>query len=197
MRLELTEESPTTLPDYGRVPCAFVVHTLLRCTVRRHGLGGFGLEERPAAEPYVKDYDAVEAERPARWADQFDVARWGVLAAWLDGERAGGAVVAVDTPHIARADGRPDVAVLWDLRVAPAARGRGSGSALFEAAATWAARRGYRQLGVETQNVNLPACRLYARHGCVLGAIDRHAYPSLPDEIQLRWYRTLETVPAT
>jgi hypothetical protein len=28
--------------------------------------------------------------------------------------------------------------------------------------------------------------------GCVLGAIHRHAYPDLPDETQLLWYRALE-----
>ena len=49
---------------------------------------------------------------------------------------------------------------------------------------------------METQNVNVPACRLYARLGCVLGAIHRHAYPSLPDEVQLLWYRELPPRPA-
>ena len=44
---------------------------------------------------------------------------------------------------------------------------------------------------VETQNVNVPACRFYARQGCVLGAINRFAYPDLPDEVQLLWYKTL------
>jgi len=192
MTFDLTEESPATLPDYGRIPIAFDVHSVLHCTVHRHGLGGFVLEERAVDTPYRKDYDAADADRPARWADRFDVARWGVLAARLDGERVGGAVVAVDTPGVALAEGRPDVAVLWDLRVAPTSRRRGIGSALFEGAVAWAARRGYRHLAVETQNVNLPACRLYARHGCVLGAIDRHAYPGLPDEIGLHWYRALD-----
>jgi hypothetical protein len=44
---------------------------------------------------------------------------------------------------------------------------------------------------VETQNINVPACRFYARMRCTLGAIHRYAYPDLPGEAQLLWYRTL------
>jgi GNAT superfamily N-acetyltransferase len=88
-------------------------------------------------------------------------------------------------------EGRRDLAVLWDLRVAPEARGQGVGAALFQAAEAWAAARGCRQMKVETQNVNVPACRFYASQGCVLGAIHRFAYPELPHEVQLLWYRDL------
>jgi hypothetical protein len=44
---------------------------------------------------------------------------------------------------------------------------------------------------VETQNINVPACRFYARQGCVLGAIHPDAYPDLPDEVQLLWWLEL------
>jgi hypothetical protein len=44
---------------------------------------------------------------------------------------------------------------------------------------------------VETQNVNVAACRFYARQGCVLTAVDPFAYPALPGEIQLLWYKDL------
>jgi ribosomal protein S18 acetylase RimI-like enzyme len=75
--------------------------------------------------------------------------------------------------------------------VAPDARGRGVGGALFRAADAWAASRGCRRLEVETQNVNVGACRFYARQGCALAAIDRLAYPELPDETMLLWCREL------
>jgi hypothetical protein len=48
-------------------------------------------------------------------------------------------------------------------------------------------------LEVETQNVNVPACRFYARMGCTLGAINCFAYADAPDEVQLRWYKPLST----
>ena len=65
-------------------------------------------------------------------------------------------------------EGRHDLAVLWDIRVAPSSRRRGVGAALFCAATEWAAATGYQELKVETQNVNVAACRFYGRHGCEL-----------------------------
>lgn len=88
-------------------------------------------------------------------------------------------------------EGRTDLAVLWDIRVVPAARGQGVGSALFRAAESWAAANGCSRLKIETQNINVPACRFYARHGCVLEAAHRGIYPNLPDEIQRLWYKDL------
>ena len=60
--------------------------------------------------------------------------------------------------------------------------------------ADWARARGCRQLKVETQNINLPACHFYAAQGCRLGAIHRHAYarhPELAGETMLLWYLDL------
>lgn len=86
-------------------------------------------------------------------------------------------------------ENREDLAVLWDLRIAPRARRRGLGAKLFGAASDWATTRGCRWLAIETQNINVPACRFYASQGYVLGSIHRFAYPDLPDEIQLIWYK--------
>ena len=55
----------------------------------------------------------------------------------------------------------------------------------------WVVARGCRWLKVETQNINVPACRFYAKQGCVLGAIHRFAYPDYPNEAQLLWYKDL------
>jgi ribosomal protein S18 acetylase RimI-like enzyme len=87
--------------------------------------------------------------------------------------------------------GRDDVAVLWDIRVSPRERGSGIGSALFRAAGDWASARGCRRFKIETQNVNVPACRFYQKMGCTLGAIDRFTYAGQPDEVQLLWWKTL------
>jgi GNAT superfamily N-acetyltransferase len=88
-------------------------------------------------------------------------------------------------------EGRADLAVLWDIRVAPAARRHGVGTALFEAAQIWALDNGCRQLKIETQNINVAACRFYARQGCVLRAARHGVYPECPDEIQLLWYKDM------
>jgi GNAT superfamily N-acetyltransferase len=107
------------------------------------------------------------------------------------GRQERGAAVVRDTPGIDMLEGRRDLAVLWDIRVDAPARGRGVGAALFEAAAAWARASGCRRLKAETQNLNVPACRFYARQGCILGAANRQAYPAFPDEIQLLWYKNL------
>lgn len=44
---------------------------------------------------------------------------------------------------------------------------------------------------------HVAACRFYSRQGCVLGAIDRFAYPELPQEARLLWYKDLPVSPGT
>jgi GNAT superfamily N-acetyltransferase len=192
MQLEIREEPPSALAAYARVPIAFDVRERLAVHAAERGLGGLRLVAEPVTVPYAKDYDAEPGQHPAAWPRRFDVARWGVLSAWRDGARAGGAVVAWDSPEVEMLAGRPELAVLWDLRVAPALRRGGVGAALFRAAEGWAAARGARWLKVETQNVNVAACRFYAAQGCLLGAIDSFAYPTLPHETQLLWYKALD-----
>lgn len=177
--------------ELASISIAFEVASVLTCTVDDRGLGGMRLSERRLDAPYTKDYDAFESEGPMAWAGRFDLSGWAFFGAHDETGRIGGAVVAFDTEGVHLLEGRRDLAVLWDLRVAPRARGRGVGSALFGAAADWAVKQGCRQLKVETQNTNVAACRFYARQGCTLGAIHRFAYPELPDEVQLLWYKDL------
>ena len=105
--------------------------------------------------------------------------------------RQGGCVIAHDTPGVHKLEGRTDIAVLWDIRVAPQNRGKGIGGSLIEAAIAWSKRHKCRRLKVETQNINVPACRFYAKHGFTLGAINRYAYTEFPDEIELIWCKEL------
>jgi GNAT superfamily N-acetyltransferase len=106
----------------------------------------------------------------------------------------GGAVVALRTPELPLLEGRSDLAALWDIRVAPDRRGCGLGAMLFRATEDWARARECVGLKVETQNVNVPACRFYQRQGCVLSSVQVGAYPSLPDEVQLIWSKILQRV---
>jgi ribosomal protein S18 acetylase RimI-like enzyme len=193
MGLELAHEPVTrvTLAEHATIPIAFVVDRVLELTPADGGMGGLALAEAAVAAPYVKDYDAVNGDGPARWADRFDTSNWALICARQDGTRAGGAVIAWNTPGVHMLDGRDDVAVLWDIRVAPAQLGSGAGSALFRAAESWAAARSCDWLKIETQNINVRACRFYRTMGCTLGAIDRFAYPELPDEVQLLWWKGL------
>jgi GNAT superfamily N-acetyltransferase len=189
MRIEISEEKAPDLQEYAQIRMSFEVREVLDVLTLNDGLGGFTLSERKLAVPYLKDYDAIES--PLHWRRSFDTSNWVFFAARAEGVRLGGAAVAFDTPGLMMLEGRRDIAVLWDIRIAAEARRQGVGAALFKAAEKWAVAQGCRRLKVETQNINVPACRFYARQGCVLGAIHRFAYPEFPNEAQLLWYKDL------
>ena len=194
MDVQLSEEPIGALAELARVPIAFSVDRVLDLTASDTSPGQLLLRERPVTPPYVKDYDALPGEGPGSWARRFDVSAWKLIVARARDRWAGGAVLALDTADLHLLEGRSDLALIWDIRVAPELRGHGIGSALFRDVEARAAAAGCRQLKIETQNINVPACRFYARHGCVLGGIHPFAYPGLPGEIQLLWYKDL---PAT
>ena len=191
MTVSIVEESVEALSEHGSVPIRFQVGSRLRVEPIRDTLGGWTLTEEAVNPTCWKDYDADEGEGPSRWLRRWDTSNWGVFAVLEADARVGGAVVAWRTPAIDMLEGREELAPLWDIRVAPERRREGIGSLLFERAVDWARKKGCRWLKIETQNINVPACRFYARHGCELRAIHRDAYPELPDEAQLLWYKTL------
>ena len=116
---------------------------------------------------------------------------WLLLAAIDRGERIGGAAVARNTPGANMLEGRTDLAVLWDIRVHPDRRQEGAGSLLFRRAVEWARAKGSHYLKIETQNINVRACRFYASQGCHLRAIHHGVNDDVPDEVQLLWYLRL------
>jgi GNAT superfamily N-acetyltransferase len=193
MSPDIREEalSLAALSEHAAIPIALVVDRVLEVTLLDGGLGGMSLTETAVTDPYIKDYDAIDGARAQHWPGRFDVTHWMLISARRDGAAIGGAVIASKTPGLHMLAGRDDVAVLWDIRVSPRERGGGIGSALFRAAADWAGARGCRWLKIETQNVNVPACRFYQKMGCTLGAIDRFAYPDQPAEVQLLWWKAL------
>ena len=188
--IEVVEESAAALALYAQIPIAFVVNRIFEV---QDDVDGRALAERRVPVPYVKDYDAVGDSGPLQWSEQFDISTWAFFLARLDGRVVGGATVAFRTADVTMLDGRDDLAVLWDIRVVPDARRRGVGAALFSRALDWAHSRGCSELKVETQNVNVAACRFYERCGCELRAVHGSAYATLPDEMQLLWYRSVSS----
>jgi ribosomal protein S18 acetylase RimI-like enzyme len=191
MTIEIRDETMAALSDHARISIAFEVCCLLHVEAQDAGLAGFRLVERPVDEPWIKDYDADHEHGPRSWATRFDTSNWGLVSAWDGSTRVGGAVIAFDTPGLHVLAGRADLAVVWDIRVAPQSRRRGVGAMLFRAAEARARARGCVRIDVETQNINVAACRFYARMGCELRRIDRCAYPDLPHEVELLWSKQL------
>ena len=188
--IEIVEENASVLPAYARISIAFEVREVLDVGVQPGRPDRHTLTPRRVAVPWVKYYDTIDSGALA-WASQFDLTLWTFFGARMSGERVGGAVLVFRAPDVDMLGGRPDVALLWDIRVAPASRGRGVGRALLGAAEAWAQAHDARWLEVETQNINAPACRFYERNGFVLQSANPFAYPSLPMETQLVWYKHL------
>jgi GNAT superfamily N-acetyltransferase len=189
--IEIRDEGPEALAAYASISISFPVVEVLDADALSVA-SPRPFAARPVAVPEVKDYDAHPGNDPLDWPARFDIARWGFLMARIDGQHVGGAVVVACAPELDMLEGRDDLAVLWDTRVAATSRRQGVGTALLAAVDTWARARGSRVLKAETQNVNLPACHFYAARGFTLGAVNRGAYPELPGEIQLLWYKTLD-----
>ena len=175
----MTEEPVARYREIASIPIAFEVR-------REFEVRGNELVEQPVTRPWIKDYDSVPGNSPSEIAAQLDLSKWGLLFVRIEGRLVGAAAVAVGLPGQ-----RDDVAILWDLRVAPDRRRCGIGTALFTATEGWARSRGFGRLEVETQNINVAACRFYERQGCALCAVERDAYPALPGEIKLIWGKGL------
>jgi GNAT superfamily N-acetyltransferase len=188
---KIVQQPVADLTEYSRIPIAFTVDRILEVTTIENGLGGLILQETPLDCPYIKDYDAIEGNSPESWAARWDLSNWGMISALANGKLIGGAVLAFGTDALDLLDKRTDLTLIWDLRVHPDYRHQGVGQDLFRAAEAWARARRCLQIKVETQNINVPACRFYRKQGCVLGAMNRHAYPAFPTEVQLLWYKSL------
>ena len=186
--MEIVQIPSSRIADYEIVPIAFEVRTILAVSTPEHGLGGIQLTPQPVS-PYLKDYDALGP--PHTWIEEFDTTNWGFFLAMDADTIVGAAAVAWNTNGVNMLEGYSDMSVLWDIRVLPTRRGQGIGKKLLEHAAGWSRERGCVLMKIETQNINLEACRFYASQGCVLGDIRRYAYRSEPrvaDEVQLNWY---------
>ena len=190
MSIRIIEQTSDDLEQYATVPIRFLASSTLKVEWVDGGLRGVSLREVANEEPYWYDYD--EHEAPTRWR-QWDLSNWAFFAAYEGRARIGGAIVARETAGIYLLEGRSDLACLWDLRVRPDRRGTGVGCLLFEHSCLWATTNGSTMLKVETQNINVGACRFYARQGCRLEAWHPNAYEGLPDQVQLLWYLPLES----
>lgn len=191
MKIAIEEIFPNRLTEYNRIPQSVEVKSKFQVELINQGLGGMLLREVPVDIPYLKDYDA-SGELPSDMAKKFDVRNWGFFLAMAGVSPVGAAMVACDTTGVFMLEARRELAVLWDIRVCP--EYRGVGIPLFRYAAEWARRHGCKQMKIETQNVNVPACRFYQRMGARLGEIHRYGYAAIPavsHEVMLNWYLDL------
>jgi ribosomal protein S18 acetylase RimI-like enzyme len=185
MRIDVRREDHLTLDSYAATSTAFEVREIVDVDALRSDVRD--LPTRAAASPWIKDYDALPGNDPATWASKFDLGRCVILTAYIKDVQVGGAVVIVDPGDAARLGGPASFALIWDLRVAPIARRRGAGRALLVEAEAAAESIGLLGVEVETQDINVPACRLYAAAGYQLREVTPAAYGDMPSEVKLVW----------
>jgi ribosomal protein S18 acetylase RimI-like enzyme len=182
MSVEIRREDHRALSAYADIAIGYDVREALETPVV-----GRVLQYRVVSPGYRKDYDAIPGNHPRDWATRFAVDRAEFIAAYAHGERVGGAVAVVDPSDVARLGGADSLALLWDLRVAPEARGRGVGRAILAAMEQRIREIGLAGVAVETQDINVAACRLYADSGYHIKRVDANAYAELPGETQIIW----------
>lgn len=80
--------------------------------------------------------------------------------------------------------------LIEEIMVSKGSRNRGIGTALLNQAAAWAKENNLIGLMLETQDVNLLACRFYASHNFIIGAVDTMLYSKFPTahEKAVIWY---------
>ena len=174
---------------YDSIPMCVEIKSYLKIEKLNRGLGGFSFVETPI-EPHVKDFRTDHETSMAKDAERFDISNWAFFIAY-DGEKpVGGAAVASRTKEVNLLRGRDDLALLWDIRVDDDYKGRGIGQGLFDLAVGWSRSNGLKQMQIECQNNNVPACRFYYKQGAVLTAVDEYAYYDEPEyrhEVRFIW----------
>ncbi|MBN2790777.1 MAG: GNAT family N-acetyltransferase [Candidatus Delongbacteria bacterium] len=185
MNLTIKQVPISFLKNYHEVPIRFTSDVIYPKEIFSGIVEDIKLVEIPVPI-FTKDYD--EHESPFKWSENWDISNWRILRAELDGNYVAGAVIAYNTNGVNMLEGRDDIAVLWDIRVSPDHKGKGIGGKLFREAVKFAEEKNCEFLKIETQNINVNACKFYKKMGCYLGKYSVDAYKDLTDEIMMMWY---------
>lgn len=185
IKIMIKHPTKELLDEYAKISIKFEVSSIYVLELCDKGLGGVIFKEKQVT-PYVKDYDTMD-DNPSHLLDKFDLRHWCVVLAYHESKLVGGAIIAFDTEGINMLEGRSDLAVLWDIRIDEPYRGRGVGRKIVQECISWAKQKKCNRLKIETQNINVNACRFYAGQGAELSNINKYCYGDFPEEIQFIW----------
>ncbi|OPZ79459.1 MAG: TDP-fucosamine acetyltransferase [Alphaproteobacteria bacterium ADurb.Bin438] len=176
------------LDKYDAVEMNFMVKSLYR--LKNKGLQGFELKEEKIDTPYIKDYrkynNAVDYDK------KFDITNWRFFMAFDDLKPVGGATLVMKTKGVYMLDFKENLGALWDIRINNDYKNQGIGSKLFDMVKNCAKSNGLKELKIETQNVNVPACKFYSKQGAKLKGIREQVYQKEEqEEIQFLFYLDL------
>lgn len=173
---------------YDEIDMLVHVKSIFQLKKINRGLAGIMLSEEKVDE-YVKDLGKYECAQ--NYEKEFDISNWGFYMAFDSDKPIGAVTIVSRTENVNMLDGRDDLAVLWDIRVSDSYKHMGIGQNLFGLAVDWCKDKGMKQLKIECQNNNVPACNFYHKQGAILSKLDEYAYyheKECRDEVQLIWY---------
>ena len=158
--------------DFGLCDMSFTATSKLVLKAE-DGKLGYTVEEIP---PYKKNYGPRQNNFDEYEHDPNKV----IFLAYMNGELAGEVRLSKNWNRFALLD---------DFAVEPKFRRQGVGRALIQRCIAWAYEIGFPGLTLETQDINVPACKLYENCGFELRGFDTYLYKAtnLP-EIALFWY---------
>ncbi|MCH4886243.1 GNAT family N-acetyltransferase [Acidaminobacter sp. JC074] len=144
----------------------------------RYDEHGWHTKEKLLDKPYLKLYDAFQAE----CEDYLSNPDQTIFYALNDHEVLGQIVIRKNWNKYCYID---------DIAVSKKARQKGVATRLLDQAQKWALENKLGGFMLETQDINLAACRFYKKNGFVIGSIDNMLYRHFDtkDEIAMIWYK--------
>ena len=185
------EVDKTFFAQYDKISMNVFVEKEFIVKKVNNGLGGFLLNEEPVT-PYIKDLSQYEVAMD--YEKHFNIDNWQFFMAFDGVKPVGGMTLVCNAPDVNMLDGRNDLCILWDIRVQDEYKQSGIGQNLFNLGVEWAQENGLKQMKIECQNNNVPACKFYHKQGAILSKIDEYAYygdEEIMNEVQLIWYLDL------
>lgn len=176
---------------YDSIDMLVQVKSIYKLEKINRGLGGIILKEE-IVEEYLKNLGIYEIA--VDYEKDFDISNWAFFMAFHEDKPVGAVTIAARTANVHMLEGRDDLCVLWDIRVTKSYKHMGIGQKLFDLAVNWSKEQGFKQMKIECQNNNVPACKFYHKQGAVLSKIDDYAYyneAEIREEVQLIWYLDL------
>jgi GNAT superfamily N-acetyltransferase len=174
MKIEIHEIDLHNQLDFGRCEMSFTVTSKLILRAE-DGRITYRIVDVP---PYQKEYGPRRTDFAEYGSDHNKM----IFLAYVNDELAGEVRISKSWNKFALLD---------DFVVENRYRRQGVGRALIQRCVDWAKGKGFPGLTLETQNINVPACRLYESCGFELRGFDTHLYKGLDpstDEIALYWY---------
>lgn len=161
------------MQDYNKSCESFTVTGRI---VPKYEQGIWTYTEEGFAAPYTKRYDDEDVD-----------------TSFIDDDSKAVYLYYEDTSCIGQISLRSNwngYACIEKIAVAKKWRQKGIGKALLQQAAEWARNNNCIGLMLETQDVNVSACRFYAKNHFVIGGIDTMLYSKFPTahEIAIFWY---------